>query len=525
MNKQKKYFRKNLGIILFLFLFIALVTFGYIYLRDGDKEETVEVKGKNSVIDTRINLGITNYDSMNPHLTQNKDILQIDNLIFEGLFRITKDYNIEPCLIEEWSKISDTRYIFKLKDNVKWSDGKTLTAKDIKFTIENIKSKDKSIYRDNMLNIMDVDLVDDQIFSIEFKKDISFIEYQLLFPIVQKECNKEIEEGKRIPVGTGMFKISEITDDEIILITNENYWNFTYAMPKIKEIIVKIYENKGKIYTEFIKGNIDLIETKNADFTEYIGDIGYNKMEYKNRRLEYISFNCDSKRLCDKEMRKALNYLVNKKEILEQLDNKVYISEFLLDYGRYESNNDYNVPEYDPNKARDILNNLGWKFIDDFWVKDENVLQFELAVEKDDKEAFGVANIIKTQLENFGIKIDLKELKYFEYKKVLQEHDYEILLVGMYNGFSPDLIGFFGDNNLANYESCDIKKKILELNERNTSEIQNLYKKIINIYYDEVPYISLYRGKSYIIYSKKLIGEISPNDYNIFYNFDKWYKK
>lgn len=52
--------------------------------------------------------------------------------------------------------------------------------------------------------------------------------------------------------------------------------------------------------------------------------------------------------------------------------------------------------------------------------------------------------------------------------------------------------------------------------------LKEKYNRLIDIYKDEVPYVFLYSNRHTLIYSLKLIGEINPNVYNIFYNVETW---
>ena len=63
---------------------------------------------------------------------------------------------------------------------------------------------------------------------------------------------------------------------------------------------------------------------------------------------------------------------------------------------------------------------------------------------------------------------------------------------------------------------------------KNTQDEEKLkqdYKRLGEIYKSDVPYISLYFNKTNVIYSTSLIGDISPNQYNIFYGIENWYRR
>ena len=101
-----------------------------------------------------------------------------------------------------------------------------------------------------------------------------------------------------------------------------------------------------------------------------------------------------------------------------------------------------------------------------------------------------------------------------------------MIISGVYNGYSPDLSYFLGEENIGNYENEEISNILTELESiTDESVIKEKYDRIIEIYEDEMPYICLYRNKAKVIYSMNLIGEFNPTNYTAYYNLEKWYRQ
>ena len=101
-----------------------------------------------------------------------------------------------------------------------------------------------------------------------------------------------------------------------------------------------------------------------------------------------------------------------------------------------------------------------------------------------------------------------------------------MIITGTNSSLSPSLVTYFGSGNLANYESEEVNNILTELlSTTDENKIKEDTNKLINIYKTEVPYISLYFNKTNVIYSTSLIGDISPNQYNIFYGIENWYRR
>ena len=76
-----------------------------------------------------------------------------------------------------------------------------------------------------------------------------------------------------------------------------------------------------------------------------------------------------------------------------------------------------------------------------------------LAVNSEDETRVKIAESIKEQLEDAGIKIYINKVSLSTYNSYLKNKDYDIILTGMYNSYSPDLNTLYAENNLANYKN------------------------------------------------------------------------
>lgn len=498
-----------------------------------DKPQDIDVKYEKINMITNFRLGVSNFDNINPHITKNKDIIQIDSLIFEPLIEITQDYKTKNCLAKEWSKVSEKSYVVKLKENIKWQDDTEFTANDVKFTIETIQKDKKSIYLENVKDIQKAEVIDKYTIRLDLNNEVPFFEYQLIFPILSKKQyeNKNMAKSSELPLGTGRYKITKIGKDTIELTKNEKWHEIEKEDPNIKNISISIFETMGEVYNSFRLGNIDLINTSNANYEEYIGSMGYQKKQYAGREYDYLAFNCENTVLKEIEVRQAIQKVINKEEIITTvLEGRGYIANFPLDYGSYAMKDVQLGITTDKEEASKILKDAGWKYEHSIWSKEiegrTRTLNFNLFVNKENKQRAKVAKKVKEQLENFGIQINIKELDNSNYQRVLETHDYEIILTGVYNGFSPELNSFLSEGNLANYKNQEVQSIIKEIENITSEDLRKeRYQKIVEIYQKEVPYIGLYRNQVTTAYGQTVRGDVTPNNYSVFYQFNQWYRQ
>lgn len=520
-------------IVIFILLIIAGVVYGITYNKKDEQPENKEISYQTVDMVTNIRLGISNLDNIHPYITNNQEAIYIDQLIFEPLLSITEDYQVSNCLAKEWSKIDNKTYVIKLNDNVMWHDNSKFTAEDVKFSVTKLQSQTESVYYSNVKNIKNVEVIDEYTVRIELKQEEAFFEYNLIFPIISSKQYKttNINSSKVIPLGTGKYKISKIQEDKIELIKNENWRDINAENSNIKTIYINLYDNRGKEYNAFKLGSIDLIYTSNKNAEKYIGSMGYNQKLYANREYDYIGLNCQNTILQYQEVRQAISKVINKDKIVTStLENKVTVANYPLINNSYLLKDMENSNKVNTEKAKEILQNAGWKYEYGIWQKEidgiTKTINIDLVVSNSNSQRVKVAETIKDQLETFGIKINVKQVTDSQYKAYLNNKNYEMILTGVYTSIAPYLNYFLGKGNICNYENEEIISMINEINSITDKEgLKERYAKIFGICNEQVPYISLYYNNDMVAYSTDLMGDVNPNCYSIFYNFSNWYRQ
>ena len=444
--------KSNFFKYIFIIFVVVIVVFAIymIYFKKEDNQNNIEenvVEETTEIKDLR--LGISNYDTINPLISNNKEVLNIGKLIFEPLMNVTEDYKLEMCLATECSKTSDTTYVVKIDNNKKWHDGSPLIAKDIQFTIDRLK-EGKSIYSYNVEKVISVEILDASTVKINLSEEVPFFEYNLTFPIMPNNyyLGEDFYESAKTPQGTGMYKISKIDSSYIVLEKNLKWWNIKNKDSKIEKIYIKQYSEVGELYNSFKIGNLDEVATDNDNVQEYIGSMGYTPKEVKGRNYTFLALNTSNELLSKIEVRKALAYSIDKENITSNIFNsKYYTTNFPLDYGNWlyqeEASSGYNLEQ-----AKQVLVDAGWTYRSSSWQKTENrktqVIELNLLVRASDSTKVATAQNIKEQLANQGIRINIVQAADQQYNNMINSKSYDIALCSMTMSLSPNLELFFG---------------------------------------------------------------------------------
>ena len=219
-------------------------------------------------------------------------------------------------------------------------------------------------------------------------------------------------EKNNAPVGTGKYKIVENDNDKIVLNKNDKY---TRDNLTLETITITKYASLGELYNAFKLGKIDIVTTNNISVDSYIGTIGYNKQEVAGREFDYLALNTQNQILANTEVRSALAHAINRQNIVSSIyNNKYKVTDYSLDYGSWlkgESGDN----SYNPELAKQVLEQNGWEFKYNRWQKTENyytrTLYFRLVVQASNTNRVTVADMIKADLANIGIDVTVIKVK------------------------------------------------------------------------------------------------------------------
>jgi peptide/nickel transport system substrate-binding protein len=171
---------------------------------------------------------------------------------------------IVPDLAESWSWSDDRKRVtFKLRQGVKWHDGKPFTSKDVGCTFDLLLGKAKEGLRLNPRqvwyhNVANVRLDGDYEVTVELKEpQPSFLAllasgYTPIYP-----CHVSPREMRTKPIGTGPFKFVEFRRNEVVrLARNPDYWK--KGRPYLDAIEVRIIPSRSTRILAFVSGEFDM---------------------------------------------------------------------------------------------------------------------------------------------------------------------------------------------------------------------------------------------------------------------------
>jgi len=402
-----------------------------------------------------------------PILASDGQSAQICSLLFNGLLKYDKDINLVGDLAQDW-----LIKVFLLKKGIKWHDGKEFTAEDVKFTYEKlIDPTVKTPYSGDFLKIKGFNIIDP--YTIEVRYDEPFAPAlsswgMWIMPkhILEEEDLNTTDFSSR-PIGTGPYRLKEWHRQERIeLIANLNYFE---GAPFISRDINRIIPDQASIFLELQTNSIDSSSLTPLQFTRQT-DSDFFSSNYKKYRMPgfgytYLGYNLKDKRFKDKRVRQALNFAIDKEEIIKIVLlglGKISTGPFVPQSWAYNQNVKFS--EHNPAKAMMLLEESGWKDSDKDGYLDQNGRMFEFTIitNQGNEQRLKTAQIIQRQLKEVGIKVKIKVLEWSSFiSEYIDKRRFEAILLGWSLSRDPDCFDIWhssktkeGEFNFIHYKKC-----------------------------------------------------------------------
>lgn len=363
-------------------------------------------------------------------------------LIFDRLVAMDygPDFDIHPLLAESWEVSPDGKtYTFHLVKNATWHDGEPFTSADVKFTFEGIVEQEAAALA-TMESIDSIETPDDHTVIIHTKEvDGSFLAQLAIYPRTEI-LPKHIYEGTTWtenpanldPIGTGPYKLEEhVPGSHVTLVRNDDYFRGT---PPFNKIIYKIIPDMNVAMAQLKAGEIDALNNpppiqlqKSLNETSNVSvDMPPGPMIY------FLGFNNVKPPFDDVQVRQALTYAINR----EGVTNKVAQGVCKPASGTYVAaidwafNPDVQLPAYDPATAEQMLDDAGY-------TKDGDGTRFQMKLTVSRPLEIAMAEIIKEQLRQIGVDVQIEQLEDATLRSTLQTEDkHDAYLYG--NWWGPD---------------------------------------------------------------------------------------
>lgn len=352
---------------------------------------------------------------INPLLSTYNDVdRDLAALIFNGLTKADQHGQIIPDLADTWEVSKDNlSYTFHLRQDVRWHDGVPFTADDVTFTIDLLRSPDfqgppglAELWRMVKVERLDAHTVRYTL-AEPFAPFLSHTTIGLLPAHLLKGVPAKLLPDHPFnmhPVGTGPFKVHEVTSQHALLLANMDYYEGRPYLDKIKFIF---YSDYPSVLAAYRRGEIHGISRVPP---EYLGEV----LAEDNLRLfsaplsgyALVFLNLERPIFQEREVRQALLWATDRQKIIDQiLKGQALVANGPVMPSSWAYETDVPQYAYNPAKAKALLEEAGWNDEDGDGVREKGELRLQFALLTNaDATRIKIINELTRQWAQVGIR-------------------------------------------------------------------------------------------------------------------------
>lgn len=451
--------------------------------------------------------------------------------IFNKLLKYDKNLDLAGELATSWQVSADQKTItFKLKPHLKWADGMPLTSADVLWTWQTvIDEKTRSPYASDFQLVKKAEALDALTFSITYQQAYapaldSWAGLHILPKHLLQGQDIHTTAFARKPVGSNYYQLDQWKTGENIQLSRNP--SAVLGPANIDHLVTRIIPDSSAQFLELMAGNIDSMALDPIKYARIIPARPALKQQlalYKElgNSYTYMGFNLKRKPYDDVRVRQAINYAIDKQEIIDG----VYLGlgiDIASPYkpGTRWSNPDLKPYPYDLKKAKALLKEAG--FIDSdgdgILERDGKPFRFEILTNQN-KEREKTAVLIQRRLKDVGIQANIRAIEWASFiSRFIKTGDFDVVILGWGLGLDPDQFNIWhssqqapGQFNFIGYNNPNVDQ-LLELGrtELNPDKRQKIYHAFAKALLADSPIVYLSAGYGLSAIHKRIKGIDSP---------------
>ena len=469
-----------------------------------EEEETI-VPGEK----TAIALAYNPSDSLNPFQVTTEYNYYLLPLIYEGLFAVGPDFQLENVLCESY-EVDGDQWTFYIKQGVLFHDGTELQARDVAYSIN--QARESTLFSSRCANITSCTYSGRYMVRIRLATPDSQLPWLLTTPVVPR--NDGDEEN---PLGTGRFMVQS-QDGSVTLLRNDSWHGGAVGVESIR--LSALYRDSELSYVVG-SGVIDGVcfEKPFATDTAIRGD--FDVATFATTDFHYLGMNKNGGALSDPLVRQAIS---------AALDRSLLVQKAFSGYGDGASLpvspqlEQFEAEEKDPDA---LLKQAGYADTDGDGIYNDpegNNLILELLVPEGSEMKSQAAEIVSQSLVGSGIQVTVRTLPQEEFQQALSRDDFDLyygetILDGRFDISQMVQRGgslCYGGASEALTQAIAAWKSALPGEEEEAQ--QALY----DVFQEEMPFAPMAFGRGCVVTGKNVMHQVVGASRNPYYNLHQW---
>src|ERR1700683_5543278 len=300
--------------------------------------------------------------SLDPRFATDALSQRIGELMFDPLVRLDSQGGFTGDLAQRVERTSPTEIVFHLRHGVRFSDGRELTSRDVKYTYDFVLNPaNLSPKRGGLQQLSWMEAVDDYTVKMTTHHPYAPALEMAMLDIVPYGTPARGPNTPDAPLGTGPFKlVSFERDDRVVMDRNPSR---PTPAESVRGIVFKVVPDPTVRALELAEGVCDIAPNDiQAELLPYLrGKAGLNVIKSPGTTYHYLLFNFNDPRLKDLRVRRAIAYSIDRKSIIDgYLRGTARLASGLLSPENWAYDGEVTSYSYDPDRARHLLDEAGY---------------------------------------------------------------------------------------------------------------------------------------------------------------------
>ncbi len=462
---------------------------------------------QNPDLDTFVLMIENSPQNLDPRVGVDAQSERIDELLFDALVHRNEHFELEPWLAESWEQPDSHTYVFHLRQGVRFHDGHTLSARDVKWTFDSLLSgKVRSAKTGTYQHVASIEARDDATVIFHLKDADSALLWNLSDGAIGIVPEGSGEEVSRHPTGTGPFRfVRAEADNEVVVERNPDYWGEKAKLLRVRFAVVPDVTTRA---LELRKGSADAcINALTADMVNVLQrDPAVEVLRAPGSIYAYLALNLRDPILRDVRVRQAMAYAIDREPLIHNLwRDQVRLAPSILPPQSWAFTADVPTYPHDLAKAAQLLDSAGYPL--------RHGERFHITMKTSSEEGPRlIASVLQQQLREAGIVLEIRTFEFGTFFADVTKGAFQMYSLRWIGGNQdPDIFQTFHSSrfppqgtNRGFYSNPKVDALIDAARvEPDMAKRRTLYIALQKILAEELPYLNLWYFDNVLVHTQR----------------------